>query len=61
MQLFGIIAVVFVLRMLIRKVFNSGPSKEQLLPFKVADGGGALQQLNKDAQGRVTLKLAKKT
>ncbi len=52
LKLAGVLAVLILLRLL-TKIFNSGPTKEQLDCFKIADDGGAMKRLNKDSKGRI--------
>lgn len=48
--------------LILSKLFGAtGPTDEMLAPFKVPQDGGALKRLNKDSEGRITVKLAKKT
>jgi hypothetical protein len=37
---------------------NKGPSQKELNEFEVPEDGGALQRLNKDTSGNITLKIA---
>jgi len=53
---------IFAVLVILSKLFGStGPTDEMLAPFKVPEDGGALKRLNKDSEGRITVKLAKRT